>query len=112
MTDWFTPVLLLSETNSSKITLLSDKLLKWSPVLALSSFPDLLVFGCFWFNFSTFGAFSCTGSIRRGVWLPPAEAKISYTFVSSFQAGRNFFILPVRTDPGIFCLKNIFFRIG
>ena len=33
-----------SETNRSKIPLLSDKLLKWRPFPPLSSFPDLLVF--------------------------------------------------------------------
>ena len=55
-----------SETNCSKIPLLSDKLLKWSTFPALPSSPDLLVFFYYWFNFATYGTFSCTGSIRRG----------------------------------------------
>ena len=52
-----------SETNFSKILLLSDKCLKWSSISALPFRSS-----CFsWFNFGTFGSLSCTGSIRRRI---------------------------------------------
>ena len=62
----------------------------WNGALFQYCLHFQIYFFCYsWFNFGTFGAFFCTSSVRRGIWVASTKTKISWSFLSSFQAGRN-----------------------